>query len=78
MAADITLFDLSAPRNFGLHDPAVAPMVTGAAQVRQSFVAGRPVVCNGAIAGLDLTELGHEAARITHRIGHLRPAAMPA
>ncbi|MEL7184657.1 MAG: amidohydrolase family protein, partial [Pseudomonadota bacterium] len=32
MAADIVLFDLSAPCNLGLHDPALGPIVTGTAQ----------------------------------------------
>jgi len=59
--ADIAIFDISHPRNMGLHDPALAPMITGAATVRHSFVAGKPVVKNGAIPGLDLAELHHDA-----------------
>lgn len=68
MAADITLFDLSAPRNFGLHDPALAPMITGAAAVRHSIVNGRRVVQDGRIAGLDLPALANDAARTTREL----------
>ncbi|MAC89145.1 MULTISPECIES: amidohydrolase family protein [Alphaproteobacteria] len=77
MAADITLFDLSHPRTFGLHDPALAPVVSGAAQVRHSFVAGRPVVRDGRLPGLDLADLARDAARITARVA-ARPETMPA
>ncbi|MGI3167581.1 amidohydrolase family protein [Pseudooceanicola sp. C21-150M6] len=68
MAADIALFDLSHPRNFGLHDPALAPVLTGAAQVKHSFVGGRQIVEHGRIPGLDLAELAEDAARVTRRL----------
>ena len=68
MAADIALFDLDHPRAFGLHDPGLAPMVCGAAKVRHSLVAGRPVVRNGRLAHLDLAALGEDAARIAARL----------
>ncbi|GGE24771.1 8-oxoguanine deaminase [Primorskyibacter flagellatus] len=68
MAADIALFDLDHPRNFGLHDPALAPVITGAATVRHSFVGGNPVVTDGRLPWLDLAELRDDAARITARI----------
>jgi len=77
MAADITLFDLSAPRNFGLHDPALAPVVTGAVQVRHSFVGGQPIVRNGKLNGIDLTELAEDAARVTRALTR-RKEAVPA
>ncbi|HCQ65716.1 MAG TPA: amidohydrolase [Rhodobacteraceae bacterium] len=63
--ADIAIFDISHPRNMGLHDPALAPVITGAATVKHSFVGGRAVVRDGAIPGLDLADLGREAARVT-------------
>lgn len=66
--ADIAIFDISHPRNMGLHDPALAPIITGAATVKHSFVAGRPVVKDGAIPGLDLTELGQHAAHLTREL----------
>ncbi|WP_299809593.1 amidohydrolase family protein [uncultured Roseibium sp.] len=68
MAADITLFDLNAPRNLGLHDPALAPVLTGAATVKHSFVGGRQVVKDGRIPGLDLAALAEDAGRITRGI----------
>ncbi len=67
-AADITLFDLDHPRNFGLHDPGLAPMVTGAARVRHSMVAGRVIVRDGHVSGLDLAALSDAAARITRKL----------
>lgn len=77
MAADIALFDLSAPRNFGLQDPALAPVVTGATQLRHSLVAGRFVVRDGRIPGLDMHELKHGAARTAARLAK-RPHPEPA
>ncbi|KUF11972.1 amidohydrolase family protein [Pseudoponticoccus marisrubri] len=77
MAADLVLFDLSAPRHLGLHDPALAPVITGAAPVRHSLVAGRPVVRDGQIPGLDLSALGRDAARVTARLAR-QPEAEPA
>ncbi len=67
-AADITLFDLDPPRNLGLHDPGLAPMVTGAARVRHSMVAGRLILRDGQLPGLDLARLAEDAARTTHRL----------
>ena len=54
--ADIAIFDLSHPRNMGLHDPALAPVITGAATVRHSFVGGAQIVADGRIPWLDLAE----------------------
>ena len=65
MAADLAILDLSMPRTFGLHDPALAPVVAGNLAVRHSFVAGRPVVVDGTLAGLDLKDLAAEARDVT-------------
>lgn len=70
-AADITLFDLDQPRNFGLHDPGLAPMVTGAARVRHSMVAGRMIVRDGRLPSLDLAVLSEDAARTTRKLALL-------
>lgn len=78
MAADIVLFDLAHPRNMGLHDPALAPIITGAAQVRDSFIGGRPLVVEGKIPGLDLVDLGREAAIVTQTLKEKRRAALSA
>ncbi|PHP65359.1 amidohydrolase [Zhengella mangrovi] len=61
-AADIVLFDLNAPRYFGQHDRAIAPVISGGdMRVRHSFVGGRPLVENGRVPWLDLDALGAEA-----------------
>lgn len=68
MSADIAIFDISAPRNLGLHDPALAPVLTGAATLRHSFVGGEQVVRDGKIPGLDLGTLADDAHRVTRHI----------
>lgn len=61
-AADLVLFDLNAPRYFGQHDRAIAPVISGGdMRVRHSFAAGRPLVENRRIPWLDLDALGAEA-----------------
>ncbi len=66
MAADIAVFDLAAPRAMGLHDPALAPVVCGASlPLRHLLVAGREVVRDGRIPGLDLADLADTARRET-------------
>jgi cytosine/adenosine deaminase-related metal-dependent hydrolase len=72
MVADIALFDLPHPRNMGLHEPALAPVISGAATVRHSFVAGEPLVIDGRLPWLDLEELGHEAHRLTRQLQEKR------
>ena len=76
MAADIALFDLAHPRNMGLHDPALAPVITGAAKARDSFVGGQPLVQDGRIPWLDLDELGQDAMRVTNRLKEQRRASL--
>jgi cytosine/adenosine deaminase-related metal-dependent hydrolase len=67
--ADLAIFDLSHPRYFGLHDPLIAPVVgAGAVHLRHLIVGGRVVVEDGAIPGLDLDELRHQAARVVARL----------
>ncbi|MEM9249590.1 MAG: amidohydrolase family protein [Pseudomonadota bacterium] len=75
MAADIAIFELSSPRSFGLQDPAVAPVVTGAAPVRHSFCAGNPVVRNGRVPWLDQETLRDEAWDATRRLVATRAEA---
>ncbi len=76
MAADIAIFDISHPRNMGLHDPALAPVITGAAVVRDSFVGGRPLVVGGRIPWLDIGDLGAEAQAATARLIEKRKDAV--
>ncbi|WP_172296403.1 amidohydrolase family protein [Pseudoruegeria sp. HB172150] len=75
MAADIAVFDLSHPRNMGLHDPALAPMITGAASLKHSFVGGRQIVEDGRIPWLDLENLAEDARRVTHGLMEKRKEA---
>lgn len=68
-AADLVLFDISHPRYMGQHDRVIGPIISGgAAEIRHSFVAGKPLVENGTLPWLDLEQLGADAARITRRI----------
>ena len=61
MAADLAIYRLDQPRHFGLHDPAIAPVASGGATLHALLVAGREVVRDGMIPGLDLAALGAEA-----------------
>jgi len=68
-SADIAAFDLSHPRYAGLHDPLIAPVASGGgAQVRHLLVAGRHVVRDGAVPGVDLASLSARAAHVVRRI----------
>jgi cytosine/adenosine deaminase-related metal-dependent hydrolase len=69
--ADIAIFDLSAPRYFGLHDPLIGPVAgAGAADLKTLMVGGRIVVENGTIPGLDVDKLRQDAAAIIKRIAN--------
>lgn len=61
-AADLVIHALDDPAHFGLHDPGVAPVVSGRGRVRAVLVGGRLVAEDGAIPGLDLDALRAEAA----------------
>lgn len=68
-SADIAAFDLSHPRYAGLHDPLIAPVASGGgAQVRHLLVAGRQVVKNGVVPGVDLARLSARAREVVRRI----------
>jgi len=68
-AADLAVFDLSHPRYAGLHDPLIGPVASGGgALVRHALVAGRTVVADGAIPGLDLAALSARAANVVRRL----------
>ena len=63
-AADIAVYALDAPRYFGLHDPALGPVVSGGRPTLNWLVAcGRVVVADDAIPGLDMAELAGPLAR---------------
>ena len=62
MAADLMVYALDHPRYAGLHDPAIGPVAAGGqAQVKLGFCAGRVVVADGRIPGLDVPGMMREA-----------------
>ena len=74
-AADIAVFDLAHPRYAGLHDPLIAPVASGGgAHIRNLLVAGRPVVTNGVVPGVDLARLSARAADVVKRIASVSTA----
>ena len=61
-AADIAVYSLDDPRFFGLHDPAIAPVVSGGRpRLKWLLVDGEVRVEDDAIPGLDMAELGAKA-----------------
>lgn len=70
-AADLVVLPLNEPRQWGLHDPAVAPVACGAARPSHVLCAGRLVVDDGAIPGIDLERLHAEA---DEAVQHMRRA----
>jgi len=63
-AADIAIYRLDDPRYFGLHDPAIGPVACGGrASLKALLIGGRQVVTDDRIPGLDMAELGREAAK---------------
>ena len=68
-AADIAVFDLTHPRYAGLHDPLIAPVASGGgAHLRHVLVAGRHVVVDGAVPGVDLAALAARARSVVRRL----------
>jgi cytosine/adenosine deaminase-related metal-dependent hydrolase len=69
-AADVAVYELTDPRHFGLHDPAIAPVASGGRpHLRQLICGGKTIVENDRIPGLDLAEL---AAQAREAVGKLR------
>lgn len=74
-AADIAIFDLSAPRYLGQHDRVIGPIVAGgAAHIRHSFVAGEPLVVDGTLPFLDMGQLAHDCFEAVETIKARRAA----
>jgi len=68
-AADIAVYRLDDPRYFGLHDPAIGPVASGGRpSLAALFSAGRQVVVNDQIEGVDLKELGREARDVVREL----------
>ncbi|WP_215846749.1 amidohydrolase family protein [Candidatus Pantoea bituminis] len=63
MAADIAVYRLDDPRYFGLHDSAIGPVACGGrAALKMLLCQGKVIVEDDVIPGVDLAELGREAA----------------
>ncbi|OAJ67574.1 amidohydrolase family protein [Gluconobacter cerinus] len=69
-AADLVIHGRDAPRCAGLHDPLIAPVVSGATTARHVLMDGVPVVVDGAIPGLDLEALLAEAREVVGCLAH--------
>jgi len=68
-AADLAVYDLDQPRYFGLHDPAIGPIVSGGRpRLQWLLVNGRIVVENDVIPGFDMVELRSQARREMQRV----------
>lgn len=67
-AADLAIYHLNEPRYFGLHDRAMASVMSaGAPRLKAVMVQGRMVLEDGAIPGFDMEALRHEAlAAVRH------------
>ena len=58
MAADLVVYSLDDPRYFGLHDPAIGPVVAGGRpRVRWMLVDGKVVIEDDQLPGVDMAEL---------------------
>ncbi|MDP3820727.1 MAG: amidohydrolase family protein [Burkholderiales bacterium] len=68
-AADLAVYGLDDPRYFGLHDPALGPVISGARpRLKWLLVGGEVIVEDDAIAGLDLAELRASARAAVARL----------
>lgn len=67
--ADIAIYSLDDPRYFGLHDPAIGPVASGGRpHLKWLFVAGKAVVEQDQLLGIDLLELGRQARQATRKL----------
>lgn len=64
MAADLAIYAIDDPRQYGHHDPAIAPITGGRAPLAALLVGGRLVARNGAIHGFDMDQLRRDAQRL--------------
>jgi len=61
-AADLAVYGLDDPRYFGLHDPAIGPVVSGGRpRLRWLLCGGKVIAHDDAIPGLDLAQLRADA-----------------
>ncbi|CAM5784338.1 8-oxoguanine deaminase [Castellaniella caeni] len=63
-AADLVIYNMDHLRYWGFHDIATAPVAAGEpARIRASLIAGKVVVEDGEIVGLDVAKLRRDAAQ---------------
>jgi cytosine/adenosine deaminase-related metal-dependent hydrolase len=68
--ADLAIYSLDDPRCFGVHDVATAPVTVGAAgRLKRLLCAGRTLVADGAVPGVDFAALRAEARAAVQRLG---------
>ena len=73
MAADLAVWSLDDPRFFGLHDPAIAPVASGARpKLKWLLCDGRVVAEDDTIPGVDLAALRDEARAAVRRLAQGR------
>jgi cytosine/adenosine deaminase-related metal-dependent hydrolase len=71
--ADLVVWDLDDPAHLGLHDVAVAPVVSGRGRARFVLVAGEVRVRDGDVTGLDMGQMRAEAAAA---VAHMQTARL--
>ena len=77
-AADLAVYDLDAPRYFGLHDPAVGPVTcAGRPRLKWLLADGRIVVEDDAIPGVNVAKLCAQARFEVRRLGGGSEAPAP-
>ncbi|HYP84282.1 amidohydrolase family protein [Variovorax sp.] len=68
-AADLAVWRLDDPRYFGLHDPAIGPVVGGGRpRLRWLLCGGEVIAQDDAIPGLDLAQLQAQAREAVHAL----------
>ncbi|PXW24777.1 amidohydrolase family protein [Paraburkholderia caballeronis] len=61
-SADLAIYRLDDPRYFGLHDPAIGPVASGGRPTLAAlYAAGRRIVTDDALDGVDMAELARDA-----------------
>ncbi|HUP06738.1 MAG TPA: amidohydrolase family protein [Caldimonas sp.] len=71
-AADLAVYDLDDPRFFGLHDPAIGPVVSGGRpRLKWLLCDGRIIVEDDAVPGVDLAQLRADALAAVKRIASM-------
>jgi len=69
-AADVAVYGLDELRYAGLHDPAIGPVAAGGSgRLKHLFCAGRAIVRDGQVAGLDRPALLRQAREAVRRMG---------